>query len=409
MTACFVWAACWAFAAAAQQTALFTGEVGGEMVQLNATLKTHQEVPYVSLGQLAAQMGGRARLDAGRVEVVLGQARALAAVNDTMVAAEQAQFAPAHPVVSEFENAYISLDDAAKFFAQGFQISLARNNPDPDGKAISPSTPEEAPAETEDPKALLKTLELPPPPAKETAPAEPSAAAPPVTSTPTPAVATPPVPPAPAPTAAAPSTPQAAAPKGPIRHVAVDAGHGGGDTGTMSPNGTAEKAITSALAVRFEKALAETGTLSAAPTRKEDREMSTGDRVAAAASQSAGLLVSLHTGAAISPQAPLIQIYHAPIPAEGGDLAACAVRAKAVADAMAKALAAGEDAPTMAVRTVPLRLQTAAKIPCLLVELGSLNQADGEAMLVSEEQRGALVDRMARALAAAVADVNAQR
>jgi N-acetylmuramoyl-L-alanine amidase len=177
----------------------------------------------------------------------------------------------------------------------------------------------------------------------------------------------------------------------------------------MSPNGTAEKAITAALAARLERALAESGTLSAVQTRKEDREMSTGDRVTAASSQSAGLLLSLHTGAALSPQAPLIQIYHSPIPVEGGDLAACATRAKAVAEAMAKALAAGDDPPAVAVRTVPLRLQTAAKMPCVLVELGSLNQAEGESMLVAEERRGVFVDQLAKALAAAVADVNAQR
>jgi len=89
-------------------------------------------------------------------------------------------------------------------------------------------------------------------------------------------------------------------------------------------------------------------------------------------------------------------------------LAACATRAKAVADAMAKALAAGEDAPSVVVRTVPLRLQSAAKLPCLLVEVGALNQADGESMLTAEDQRGALVDRLAKALAAAVTEVNGQ-
>jgi N-acetylmuramoyl-L-alanine amidase len=400
MAACLVCAACWAATAAAQQTALFTGEMGGEMVRLNAALKTYQNVPYVSLSQLTEQMGGKVRLEGPSVEISLGGARALAGINDTAVAAGQVRFALAHPVVTEYENAYISLDDAARFFEQGFQVSLSRSDRPVDGQAIAPSTPEEAPEETEDPKTLLKTLELAPPPAAPvTAPEEPSPTTPPVTTPPGPGTVAP---------AAAPA-PQAAVPKGPIRHVALDAGHGGGDTGTMSPNGTAEKAVTAALVARFEKALAETGTLSAAPTRKEDREMSVSDRVAAAAAQSAGLLVSLHTGAALSPQAPLIQIYHAPIPAEGGDLAAAAARAKAVAKAMAKALAAGDDAPVVAVRTVPLRLQSAAKMPCLLVELGSLNQADGEAMLTAEEQRGALVDRMAKALAAAVADVNAQR
>ena len=76
---------------------------------------------------------------------------------------------------------------------------------------------------------------------------------------------------------------------------------------------------------------------------------------------------------------------------------------------MAKALASDDNAPTVAVRSMPLRLQSAAKMPCLMVELGSLNQAEGEAMLVSEEQRGALVDRLAKALATAVAAVNTQR
>jgi N-acetylmuramoyl-L-alanine amidase len=360
-------------------------------------------VPYVSLSQLVEQMGGKARLDGPKVEIALGGAKALAGINDTAVTAGKVQFALAHPVVTEYENAYISVEDAARFFEQGFQVALTRSDSVSKGNAIVPSTPEEAPAETEDPKALLKTMELPPPPAPAPAPdttlAEPSPTAPPITPAETTATPAP----------AVPAVPQAVVSKGPIKHVAVDAGHGGGDTGTMGPNGTAEKAITAAMAARFEKARTETGALSAAQTRKEDKEISIGDRVSAAVAQSAGLLVSLHTGAALSPQAPLIQIYHSPVPAEGGDLAACAIRAKAVADAMGKALAEGADAPTVTVRALPLRLQTAAKMPCLLIELASLNQADGEALLVAEDQRGPLVDRTARALAAALASVNAQR
>ncbi len=396
MAACLICGLCWASAVAAQQSARFTGEVGGEMVRLNAAIKTYQNVPYVSLSQLAEQLGGKARMDGARVEVSLGGAKALAATNDTAVAAGRMQFALAHPVITDYENAYISLDDATKFFEQGFQVSLTRNDPAANDQVVAPSAPKGATAETEDPKALLKTLELPPPPAVPTAATEPSPAAPAVTPTPAPAE-TPP------------AAPQTATPKGPIRHVTVDAGHGGGDTGTIGPNGTAEKTVTAAMAARFEKALAETGTVSSGPARKEDRDLSIGDRVSAASTQSAGLLVSLHAGASLSPQAPLIQIYHAPIPAEGGDLAVCVNRAKALAQAMAKALASDDNAPTVAVRSMPLRLQSAAKMPCLMVELGSLNQAEGEAMLVSEEQRGALVDRLAKALATAVAAVNTQR
>ncbi len=389
---------CWSLTAAGQESAQFTGEVGGEALRASATLKTYQNVPYVSLSQLAEQMGGKTRLNGPKVEVSLGGAKAVAGINDTAVAAGQVQFVLAHPVVTEYENAYISVEDAAKFFEQSFQIALTQSDPAPAGGSLAPSTPEEATPETADPAAPAQTPELPPPPAPAVPSAEPSPEAPPIaTPEPTPAAA-------PAPPAAA----QAAMPKGPVRSVAVDAGHGGGDTGTMGPNGTAEKAITAAMAARFQKTLAEGGALSATLTRKEDRESSVTDRVSAASAQSAGLLVSLHAGAALSPQAPLIQIYHAPVPAEGGDLAACATRAKAIADAMAKALATGDDAPAVVVRAVPLRLQTAAKMPCLLVELGLLNQADGEAMLLAEEQRDALADRMARALAAAVAEVNGQ-
>ena len=205
MTACLVCALCWALAAAAQQTAQFTGELGGEMLRAKATLKTYQNVPYVSLSQLVEQMGGKARLNGAKVEVSLGGAKALAGINDTAVAAGQVQFALAHPVVTEYENAYISLEDASKFFEQGFQVSLTRSDPVPDGKNIAPSTPEEAPSETENPKALLKTLELPPPPAAASVPEEPSPAAPTITVPPTTSAAAP----------AAPAAPEAPTPKGP--------------------------------------------------------------------------------------------------------------------------------------------------------------------------------------------------
>ncbi len=371
------------------------------MLRANATLKTFQNVPYVSLSQLVEQMGGKTRLNGAKVEISLSGARAVGGINDTAVAAGQVQFALAHPMVTEYENAYISIEDAAKFFQQSFQVALTRSDAAPAARSIAPSSPEETPPEPEDSKILLKTLELAPPPVAPATPTEPSPNAPPVAPTTAPTPGTP--------TAATAAAPGAVLAKGPIKIVAVDAGHGGGDTGTMSPSGTAEKAITAAMALRFQKSLAETGTVSAVPMRKEDKEISLSDRASAASAQSAGLLLSLHTGAALSPQAPLIQIYHAPVPAEGGDLAACANRAKALADALAKALATGDDPPSVAVRTVPLRLQSAAKMPCLLVEVGSLNQSEGESLLIAEDRRNPLVDRLAKALAAAVADVNAQR
>ncbi|HOC73521.1 MAG TPA: hypothetical protein PKL54_11930, partial [Candidatus Hydrogenedentes bacterium] len=59
-------------------------------------------------------------------------------------------------------------------------------------------------------------------------------------------------------------------------------------------------------------------------------------------------------------------------------------------------------------RSAPLRLQTAAAVPCLLVECGSLATAEGEAALTDEAARAALADALAAALAETLGEFNAR-
>ncbi len=82
----------------------------------------------------------------------------------------------------------------------------------------------------------------------------------------------------------------------PIRHVIVDAGHGGHDTGAIGPHGVREKDVVLAMAKRLAARLRADG-FQVTLTRTDDRYLKLEERTAIANLARGDLFVSLHTNA----------------------------------------------------------------------------------------------------------------
>lgn len=130
-----------------------------------------------------------------------------------------------------------------------------------------------------------------------------SASVPPApdTATPTPAPA------APASVRAPGVAPEASVPApvsaGGVRTIAIDAGHGGGDSGATSADGLEEKALTLDVARRLRTLLESRLGLRVVMTRDDDRDVSPDVRTSAANAGRADLFISLHANGAFSPVA----------------------------------------------------------------------------------------------------------
>jgi N-acetylmuramoyl-L-alanine amidase len=82
----------------------------------------------------------------------------------------------------------------------------------------------------------------------------------------------------------------------PIRHIIVDAGHGGHDTGAIGPRGVREKDVSLAMAKRLAAKLRSQG-FEVTLTRTDDRYLKLEERTAIANLARGDLFVSLHTNA----------------------------------------------------------------------------------------------------------------
>jgi len=382
--------------------------------RLSAAQRDIGGVTYVSLSQLADQLGATVLVANGGVEVSLEGAKAVALLNDPAVSAGQTRFPLNHPLIAEQGTAFVSLADAAPFFQQAFGVAVSLAGPAPaDTALLAPSTPLEAPLEEEDPAALLETVE-PLTPAAEA----PAAEAPPVEEPPAleplvpepPEAADPEMTPAPE-TQPPPAEEESERPavevlvKGPVVSLVLDPGHGGSDAGSTGPNGLQEKGVTLALAQRVAAKFAELSQIPAALTRADDQTMTAGERTVAQGVRPGALIVSIHIGASSAPAAP-VTVLHPAVRGEGGDADGLAARAADLAAGLAAALT-GANQPA-AVHSAPLRVQTAAAVPCILLECGTLATAEGEAALTDEAAAASLADALAAALAQTLEAFNAR-
>jgi len=92
--------------------------------------------------------------------------------------------------------------------------------------------------------------------------------------------------------------------------IAIDAGHGGGAKGAVSPNGTEEKIYNLLFANELEKLLRKKGVKNVYLTRNEDVDIATTDRVLQLREVKPDLLISLHFNASSRPEVKGVSTYY---------------------------------------------------------------------------------------------------
>jgi N-acetylmuramoyl-L-alanine amidase len=333
---------------AAAETQLYRATVGGVRYAPEAAIYYASEVAYVSLFDVAGQIGGSGKLLSDtEAEVLAAGGRAVVTFNAAEVAVGESRFTLKQPVLRYEDQALIARDEAAAFFDNAFAVALL---PVRDGEMDDP--------------ALLEEMGGAP---VEATPAEGAPAAP----------------------AALPS----------FDTVVIDPGHGGADAGTVGPGGTNEKDLALAVALRLRDALRESGGLTVHLTREEDRDLTLLERVSLITQHPGAVVISLHTGASLSPGAHGVEVF---TPAPGGAAdAGMAARSKGLAEAIAGTVPGRVETPFRGIRPAPLRLYRETGLPGVLVEMGCLTNPAEESLMKTESYQRLMAQGLAEGLRAA--------
>lgn len=224
-----------------------------------------------------------------------------------------------------------------------------------------------------------------------------------------------------------------------LRTVAIDAGHGGDDTGARGAAGTLEKDVTLAIARRLKALLEARLGVRVVMTRDDDTAVPVENRSAAANNNKADVFISLHANGSFRPevlgasvgvaafrQADLTLEMLAPerLPVFGGGLRTIEVvpwnlaqiphrdRSERLAQAILDSMAGRLPVSARPFEHAPLRVLESANMPAVLVEAGYLTHAEQETALAGPELQGVvaqvLVDAIVRFRDAAAGDAGAR-
>ncbi len=193
-----------------------------------------------------------------------------------------------------------------------------------------------------------------------------------------------------------------------IRTVAIDAGHGGDDTGAKGSAGTLEKDVTLDAARRLKGALEARLGLRVIMTRDDDRTVPVENRSAVANNNKADLLISLHANASFRSDVIGATAYVAAfsaadlateglaperLPVFGGGLRSIEVvpwnlaqiphreQSEQFAQLVTESLATRVPMAARPLEHAPLRVLESANMPALLIEMGYLTNPGQEEAL----------------------------
>jgi len=196
--------------------------------------------------------------------------------------------------------------------------------------------------------------------------------------------------------------------------VVIDPGHGGRDKGARGPAGLLEKDVTLAMALALQTELAKDYRVLL--TRKADYSLPVDERAALANHNRANLFISLHTGAAFSPEPIGISVFYCRRSPETDDSVALQPPAGAASvqgwrqiylrhrQASRRFARLASDRLTqrlptpVALQGMPLRVLMGADMPAVLIEIGYLTNPLDE----KELQDAAHLAEIAKALHAAI-------
>jgi N-acetylmuramoyl-L-alanine amidase len=199
-----------------------------------------------------------------------------------------------------------------------------------------------------------------------------------------------------------------------VRTIAIDPGHGGGETGARGPGGTLEKDITLGVARRLRAAIESRLGIRVLLTRDADQDVGLDDRASMANNNKADLFLSLHVNAAPKPEIAGAEVYYLSQPPrrdeagqQGGDLqgrlaatigggtrdidvmlwdlaqSRFLAQSAALAGFVEQELRTRIDVSARGVEQAPFRVLVGANMPAVLVELGYITNPAQEQKLAS--------------------------
>lgn len=339
----------------------FTANVQGIERRAALDVVRLQGVDYVSATRLVEQFGGTYQVLPTRMKVDWLNSTAWLQMNDYRVNALTI-FTLRHPVRRHDGDVLLAVEDVSVFFAKAFRIQVRGDElaEAPPSVTILPGG--RTPAPVPPPSAQPAVPPLPQPPLERS-----------------------------------------------VRVIAIDAGHGGYDSGPEGAGGLAAKDLLLDLAVRLRDALAATTGLTVVLTREQDVALTPAQRTLLAMNREADILVGLEVGAFFSATARGAAIF-CPEPQERTALperlrafseqrpphvADYSKQSGDIASAIAVALESAGTAPLRGVYQVPARLFHRFARPALIIEVGCLTNPSDEALLATEEHREALVQAIA--------------
>ena len=209
-----------------------------------------------------------------------------------------------------------------------------------------------------------------------------------------------------------------------VRVVAIDAGHGGSDTGTSSETGTLEKDVTLSVARRLRDAIQNQLGLRVVLTRTRDDLVPIDTRAEVANNNKADIFISLHVNASIRPSVSGAEVFYLSmdeydeetraleerdvqlVPVIGGGMREIDLvewemaqvtylgRSARLADIVHEELSRRVPMSSRDVQQAPLRVLVGANMPALLIEMGFVSNESDEERLQTTRFQDAIVNAL---------------
>ena len=211
-----------------------------------------------------------------------------------------------------------------------------------------------------------------------------------------------------------------------VRAIAIDAGHGGADVGTLGPEGTLEKDVTLGVARRLQAAIRRRLGLRVVLTRSGDADVTLDERAAIANNNRADLFISLHANASMRETATGAEVFYLRpveyedpgdartggerVPVVGGGTRLLDIvrweraqlrfvdRSALWAQTLAEELRDRVPMSPRGVQQAPLRVLVGANMPAALVEMGFISNPGQEAQLASPAFQDAVVEAVLQSI-----------
>ncbi len=325
------------------------GEIGGVVRNASVEIQTREAVDYVSLRDLARQLGVGFETVSGRVQLDLGGQTAWIHLDTADVDASTGPLVLSHAMLREGDEVLIAASDLQRLFsgAFGLSLNLERLEAAPDGSRQVQTT------EVSGQEAVSGAVDA-----------------------------------------------AAVAAGAKVAAVILDPGHGGADEGAVIPEGIPEKAIALAVAQKLKRSLEPLLGAKVMLTREDDASLTEAQRVLFSERLKGDVFVSIHAGAGLTGQAHGVAIFCHPaqpgMPQHAGSAAS-----RRLAQAVQHAIATGTDTNVQPVREIPLRvLSRLGDTPAILVEVGYVTNGAEATLLAQDAYQQTLADAIAAGIAA---------